>query len=161
VDRARGGATLAPPWFVPVMAGGLAGSLGIASGSLCPLAAVAAPGSLHVEIRQRFVAPSGFVWWRVQLTNAATAPVTIIDLAMQADSRRTAATPAGRTLPAFLERGGVLGPGEVVEGPVSFGALGAATEPEGRLAIRYRDDAGTLHHVELPLRVGASSEAAP
>jgi len=161
MDRARDGAALAPPRFGARVAEGLAGSLWIVTGFLTAQAAVAAPGPLHVEIRQQFVAPSGFVWWAVRLTNTGTRPVTIMELAMRADGRRIAATPAGPTVPAFLDGGGRLGPGEAVGGPLTFGTLGAAPPPDGRLGVRYRDDAGTLHQVELPLRVGPASEAAP
>ena len=84
MDRARDGAALAPPRFGARVAEGLAGSLWIVTGFLTAQAAVAAPGPLHVEIRQQFVAPSGFVWWAVRLTNTGTRPVTIMDLAMRA-----------------------------------------------------------------------------
>lgn len=163
MDRARGGASLAPPRLArrARSGGGPAGPSWTAGILLIAWAVVAAPAQVRVEILQRFVAPSGLVWWAVRLTNIGSAPLTIVDIIVQADGRQIAATPSGRTLPAFLDQGGRLGPGEAVSGPVGFAALGAASQPEGPLAVRYRDDAGLLHRVELPLRVGASSESAP
>lgn len=141
--------------------GWLAG-VGLAAGLLLGAPAVAAtPGPVRLEILRRFVAPSGFVWWTVELTNVGSAPVTIVDMTLSADEHRFPANPSGRTLPVFLRQGGRLSPGESVSGPVRFDGIEAASRPEGLLRVRYRDETGMLHAVEVLLRVGAAPEASP